>query len=122
MNHGRMMQRQTHFVALQLTDQMPVDLWQQNLSFRQLLRTVFSKHIVQLAEILNPGPIRILGDRDDLDILWSSTRTLAGIGNLLLTARKIFLQDRNCGVHSRLQGTESVRAGMAGSRKFCQAE
>ena len=101
MNHGRMLQRQLHLIALKLSYEVPLNVRQLDLTFGQLLWSVFSKRLMQLAERFDPFPLGVLRHGDQTHLVDRPTATLAG-GCYLIVNRIQILSQEIMNRHSRL--------------------
>jgi hypothetical protein len=56
------------FVALELSDEVPVELWEEGLSFGELLGSIFAAGLVELSECVDGLEWGIFCDGDELDV------------------------------------------------------
>src|SRR5262245_13703697 len=112
MNELNDRQRALHFIALQMSDEMPMNARRQRSGFApKLLRPV-------LAEMKDTGvgqqcgDLRrnSLGDRDERDLVASPTGTSAGCRDALLDTAKPLRHKRQTGI---IHGSSPARTGAA---------
>lgn len=93
MDQRRVLESHFDLVSLQLTNQVPFDLWQQLVTFGQLLRTVFTEDSMLRGQDLNPFPFGIFGDSDQLDGRDVPVAASAGVSDLLMNELQITLDN-----------------------------